>query len=194
MPIVENALYQFIRNTDNIKYYEEYICSSSKGAGKGISFEEYIKSKIINKTMIPIKNIEINESIEIWSLFSKQNLNNIPGLFEKKLEKNKIYFIDIRNQREPMFDCAIIDLIKNKIFFIQITTSKKISKDVFSREKIKEKGKEALEFLKGNLIDENIQLDIGFFFIFLKYIIEKEPEIMENSIKTLLFYMKKINK
>ena len=125
--------------------------------------------------------MKIDDSIEIWSLFSKPSLNNIPCLFENKLEKNKIYFIDMRNEKEPMFDCAIIDLIKNKILLIQITISKNISEDVFKRDKIEEKGKEVLEFIKGNLIDENIKLDVGFFFIFLKYEIDKKPERMDEQ-------------
>ena len=194
MPIVENSLYQFIRNETNIKNYEEYIRSSSKGAGKGITFEEYIKSKIIKGLIIPIKGMKIDESVEIWSLFSKPSLNDIPGLFENKLEKNKIYFIDMRNEREPMFDCAIIDLIKNKILLIQITISKVITEDVFKRDKIEEKGKEILEFLKGNLIDENIKLDICFFFIFLKYEIDEVPVIMDEKTEKMLYYMKKINR
>ena len=194
MPIVENCLYQFIRTEDNIKYNENYIKSTNKGAGKGISFEEFIKSKIIKGLIKPIKNKIINESIEIWSFFSKPSSNNIPGLFEGKLKENAVYFVDMRNQIEPMFDCAIIDLIKNQIFFIQITISKKLTEEVFDKDKVKEKSKKALEFIKGNLIDENIILDVGFFFIFLKFKLDRKPEYLDPEYEKLLNYMKKINK
>ena len=167
MPIVENSLYEFIRDDKTINYFEQHIQSSDKGAGKGISFEEYIKRKITKKLLIPIKSLEINESIEIWSLFSDPSKTNIPGLFDKKLEPDKIYFVDLRNQREPMFDCAFIDLIKNRMILIQITTLKPISHDIFKRDKIKEKSKEAVKYLSGKFIDENIKIDIGFFFFFL---------------------------
>ena len=193
MPIVGISLFKFIKSEGNIIYYEQYLLTSNKGAGKGITFEEYIKSKIINSKFIPIKNLKINENIEIWSLFSNSSSSDISFLFEKKLENNKIYFIDIINQIEKMFDCIIIDLINNKILFIQITTSKELTHDVFKREKIKEKSNEAIKYLKGNIIDKNIELDIGFFFIFLKYDIEQKQEFLDESSKKLLNDMNKIN-
>ena len=194
MPIVGISLFKFIKDRGNIIYYEQYMLTGNKGAGKGITFEEYIKSKIINSKFFPVKNLKINETIEIWSLFSVPSTSEIPCFFEGKLEKNKIYFIDIMNQTEPMFDCAIIDLIKNEILFIQITTSKDLTHDVFKKEKIKEKSDEAIQFLKGYILEENINLNIGFFFIFLKYDIdENNEEFLDESSKKLIMDMKKVN-
>ena len=93
-----------------------------------------------------------------------------------------------------MFDCAFIDLIRNEITFTQITISKKINKPIFDREKIKEKGKEAIEFLKENFIDKDIEFNIKFFFIFLKFIIdEKNEEDFDDSRKDILSYMNDVN-
>ena len=195
MPIVGNALYKFIRDDQNIIYFEHYLQTSKKGAGKGLTFEEYIKLKISNSKIKFIKNLKIDETVELWSCFSKTSYADIPNLFEGKLEKDKVYFIDIRNQREQFFDCAFIDLIKNKIIFTQITTSKNINHPVFDKEIIKKKSKESINFLKSNnFIDKNIELEAGYFLVFLKYDINTEEEILDESIKENLYYMKKINK
>ena len=101
-------------------------------------FEEFIKSKIKKREMIPIKDMTIDENIEIWSLFSgPSKSSNTFGLFTGKLKEKKIYFIDIRKQNEPMFDCVILDLKSKTIFFIQITISKDASYDAFERKKLK---------------------------------------------------------
>ncbi len=194
MPIVGNALFKFFKNENNIESFENIILTSNKGSLKGTAFEEYIKSKISKSLMNPINNIQIDKTIEIWSLFSESSKTETLCLFEGKLEDNKIYFIDIRNQIEQMFDCAFIDLIRNEITFTQITISKKINKPIFDREKIKEKGKEAIEFLKENFIDKDIEFNIKFFFIFLKFIIdEKNEEDFDDSRKDILSYMNDVN-
>ena len=195
MKIVEYGLYEFIKEQDSLLFFEQYMQMSEKGSGKGIKFEEHVKSKISKGKIIPIEGLKIDETIDIWSLFGNPSDPDVPCLFEGKLENDKVYFLDLRNQKEPMFDCAIIDLIKKEILFIQITMNKKISHDVFSRKKIKKKSKEAIEFLTGKIIDENIKLKIGFFFIFLKYIMNdnNEQEYMNDSSKKLLYNMTLIN-
>ena len=194
MPIVSNALYQFIKDEKNFINFEHYMQTSEKGVAKGLAFKEYIKSNISNKKLEFIKNLKINETLEIWSLFSKTSYSDIPNLFEGKLEKGKVYFIDIRKQTEKFFDCAFIDLIKNQLIFTQITTSKNINHPVFQRKSIKEKSKESIDFLKNNkFIDKDIEFKVGFFFVFLKYDIDKEPDVMDEPTKKLFYYMKNIN-
>ena len=193
MPIVGNALYKFIRDEDNYICFEDYMKTSKKGAGIGITFEEYIKSKISKSKIIFIKNLQIDKTVEIWSLFSKPSSSDIPNLFKGKFEKGKIYFIDIRNQTEKFFDCAFIDLMRNQIIFTQITTYKKTSHQVFNKESVEAKSNEAITFLKNNFIDEDIDLDVGFFFVFLKYDIDKIPDVLDEENKNILKYMKDIN-
>ena len=95
-----------------------------------------------------------------------------------------------------MFDCAFINLLLNEIIFVQITISKDLNHPVFNRKKIEEKSKEAINFLKGNIIDEDIELNAGFFFIFLKYDINsnKKQELFDDTSKKILNDMEKINK
>ena len=195
MPIVSHSLYEFIKEQDNILFFEQYMQVSNKGSGKGITFEEHIKSKISKKKIIPIEGLNINKRIEIWSVFSKKPNDDIPCLFEGKLDDNQIYFIDMRKENEKLFDCAILDLIKKEILFVQITTNKDILNDAFNRDKIKKYSKKAVEFLTGNLFDEYIQLDVGYFLIFLKYDLENDvKEYVDDSSKILYFNMNNINK
>ena len=137
MPIVSHSLYEFIKEQDNILFFEQYMQVSNKGSGKGITFEEHIKSKISKRKIIPIEGLNINKRIEIWSVFIKKPNDDIPCLFEGKLDDNQIYFIDMRKENEKLFDCAILDLIKKEILFVQITTNKDILNDAFNRDKIK---------------------------------------------------------
>ena len=92
MPIVGNALFKFFKNENNIESFENIILTSNKGSLKGTAFEEYIKSKISKSLMNPINNIQIDKTIEIWSLFSESSKTETLCLFEGKLEDNKIYF------------------------------------------------------------------------------------------------------
>ena len=193
--IAENGLYKFIKDENNILTYEHILLQINKCSGKGDIFEEYIKSKIKKKEMTPIKDLTIDESIQIWSLFSHPSkTSNTYGLFNGQLTEKKIYFIDIKKQNEPMFDCAILDLKNNKIIFIQITTSKPISHDVFNRNKIIEYGGKALDFLEGYLIEKNQNLEIGFFFVFLQYSIDEKDEFYSDTEIKILQDMKKTNK
>ena len=195
IPIAENSLFKYIKDENNIVTYEHMMKHFNKNSGKGDIFEEFIKSKIKKREMIPIKDMTIDENIEIWSLFSgPSKSSNTFGLFTGKLKEKKIYFIDIRKQNEPMFDCVILDLKSKTIFFIQITISKDTSYDVFERKKIIEYGEKALEFLKRNLIPKHIKLEIGFFFIFLKYNIENIDKIWSNEELKSYEDMKKTNK
>ena len=192
MPIVANSLFEFIKDENNISIYEQLIQMNSKGCEKGTMFEEYIKCKISNGLITPIENLKIDKTLEIWSVFSKSSSDNL-GLFEGKLNEKKIYFIDIRNQSEPLFDCCIIDLINNKIYFCQITISKEVTHDVFSKYKIEKKGKNAFEFLKKNFIKDDIKFDICFFFIFLKFNVKKEPDFLDDTSKKIFNDMNKVN-
>ena len=194
MKIVDFSLYQFINEQDSILFFEQYIQKNEKESIKGIQFKEHIKSKLRKGKIIPIKDMRIAQSIEIWSFF--ENISNfyIPCLFEGKLEDNKIYFVTSRNQKD-IFDCAFINLIKKEIIFIKITTNEEINNEVFNRKKLKKKIKKAKKFLTGKIIEENIKLNVGFCFIFLKYIINNnnEQEYMNDANKKILDKMISIN-
>ena len=42
-------------------FFEQYMQTSDKGCGKGINFEEHIKSKISKGKIIPIEGLYINQ-------------------------------------------------------------------------------------------------------------------------------------
>ena len=194
MKIVDFSLYQFINEQDSILFFEQYIQKNEKESIKGIQFKEHIKSKLRKGKIIPIKDMRIAQSIEIWSFFENISNSYIPCLFEGKLEDNKIYFVTSRNQKD-IFDCAFINLIKKEIIFIKITTNEEINNEVFNRKKLKKKIKKAIKFLTGKIIEENIKLNVGFCFIFLKYIINNnnEQEYMNDANKKILDKMISIN-
>ena len=95
--IVSNAIYQFIKDEQNISYFEKFLKFITKDARKELIFKEFIKSKISYSKIEFVKNLKIKKTIELWSLFSKANYPEILNLLKGKLEKGKVYFIDIRD-------------------------------------------------------------------------------------------------
>ena len=75
IPIAENSLSKFIKDENNIFIYEKIIQKINEDSGKNDIFKEYVKIKIRKKEMTPIKDLIIDENIEIWSLFSHPSKN-----------------------------------------------------------------------------------------------------------------------
>ena len=177
IPLVENAIIEMNKLEDY--EIENYILEGNKGVCKGIFFEEFIKNNIKNKILFPIKDLIIDEFVEIWSINKKPKKDaNIHGLYKDKFKKNMIYFVDFRNQIEKDFDCCIFDLKKNKIILIQITINKNIKSLVFNRDYLEKESKNILDFVSNEkFFDEDVNIEtICFFFIFLKLNSENNKE------------------
>ena len=192
--IVKNSVLELISDLEIENDYESYLEFGEKGSGKGNIFEEVVKNKIKKGKIQLIKNLKIDESIELWSLESLPSKNsNVFGLFGNEFDSNKTYFVDLRKQQEKMFDCCFFDLKNNKIILIQITLGKNIYHDSFNREKLFKQSNKILNFLNKNYFKNNNFKNVQFLFVFLKFPIKNTNEFQTEYINKIKKKKKKIN-